>query len=145
MPPSAATLGGVLTELRVAVAEQMGHVLAPHRVRVNATFFDCAEPAKATCEAGMRAMMNSRYSEAAQAFTDAHGQLVAARAENNEVAKALWNRALVHKYSRQFDQALLDLRESCRIESRMACNGEMQDVEAERAQHQKLVDEGLGH
>ena len=145
IPPNAATLAGVLTELRVTVAEEMAHVLVPHRVRVNATFFDCAKPAKETCEAGMREMMNTRYDGAAQAFTDAYAQLVAARAENNEVAKPLWNRALVYKYSRQFDKALIDLRESCRIESRMACNGEMQDIEAERAQHQKLVDEGLGH
>jgi hypothetical protein len=145
MSPNRNSLASVLSELRATVADEMGAVLVPHRVRVSAAFFDCAKPAEATCAAGMQAMMNNHYDGAAQAFTDAHAQLVQAHADNNEVAKALWNRALVYKYSRQFDKALLDLRESCRIESRMACNGEMQDVEAERALHQKLVDEGLGH
>lgn len=145
MPPDINSLAGVLTELRAKVADEMGGVLVPHRVRVNAAFFDCAKPADGICAAGMQAMINNNYDGAAQAFTDAHAQLLQARADTNEVSKPLWNRALVYKYSRQFDKALLDLRESCRIESRMACNSAMQDVEAERAQHEKLVDEGLGH
>ena len=117
-----------LAELRSRVADEMGAVLVPHQVRVNAQFFDCAQPAEQTCIAGMKAMVNNNYAGAVQAFSDAHAQLVQAHAVPNEVAKPLWNRGLVYKYSREFDKAAADIRQSCGIESRLACDGELRDI-----------------
>ncbi len=140
--PSLPYLEGKLSMLRARVAEQIAAVVAPHRDRVDVVFFDCEEPAKQACAAGVQQFAASQYDQAEGAFTDAIGRL--GNSKPADQAEAYWNRGLVYQFSRRFDQAMADFRKSCELESRMACDRQMQSVEMERGLHDKLIDEGLG-
>jgi hypothetical protein len=142
IPPDSST---ILAELRAEVADQMAGVLVPHRERVQTTFYDCDEPAKAACEAGVRLFANSNYDGAVAAFTDAIDKLTRAGTPNDQQAKAWWDRSVVYQFSRRFDLALTDLQKSCQLDPRGACEVQRHSVEHERAVHAQLVDEGLGN
>lgn len=141
-PPDDPT--AVLAALRAEVAEQLAAVVAPHRVRVDAIFHDCDEPARQACEAGVKLFAASDYEGAIRAFTDAIDRLVRANAAVDSQAKAWWDRGIVNQYSRHFDEALADFRKSCALDSRGSCGNQMASVETERNAHARLVDEGLG-
>lgn len=141
IPPDPTVLLG---ELRAQVADQLAAVLVPHRERVETTFYDCEEPAKQACEAGVRLFANSEYEGAAAAFTDAIDKLARAGLPASQQAKAWWDRSLVYQYGRQFDLALADLHKACELDPRGACESQRASVEHERASHARLVDEGLG-
>lgn len=136
----------VLGPLRERVADEMAAVIAPHRERVSATFYDCEAPATEACAAGVRLFAQSQYDPAAAAFTDAIDKLAQGPATltAEDKSKPWWDRALVYQYSRRFDMAIADFRKSCDLEPRSACQGQMADVERERRIHAQLVDEGLG-
>ena len=145
MPPPPPQPQPILDELRAQVVSKMAEVIVPHRVRVNATFYDCDKPAKAACEAGVKAMSRSDYDAAVRAFSDAQGMLMQAKASKEELAKTYWNRALVFEYSRRFDEAVTDYKQALALDPCDRYREGLSSVEIERHRHEQLVDQGLGH
>ena len=135
----------ILDGLRTEVVDGMAEVIVPHRVRVNATFYDCPKPANAACEAGVKAMARSDYDTALRAFSDAQRMLTDTHAPQEDVAKTFWNRALVYEYSRRFDEATADYRQALALDPCDRYREGLRSVEVERQRHLQLIDQGLGH
>jgi len=144
-PPPPPLPQPILDDLRAQVVSKMAEVIVPHRVRVNATFYDCPQPAQAACEAGVKAMARSDYETALRAFSDAQRLLMQAAAPKEEIAKTYWNRALVFEYSRRFDEAVADYRQALALDPNDTYRAGLGSVETERRRHEQLVDQGLGH
>lgn len=145
MPPPPPNPVAILDTLRTELVDGMEEVIVPHRVRVNATFYDCPKPAEAACEAGVKAMARSDYDTALRAFSDAQRMLMDAHAPKDEVAKTYWNRALVYEYSRRFDEATADYRQALALDPCDRYREGLHSVEVERQRHLQLIDQGLGH
>ena len=139
-PPNSHPL---LQALRAQVASSIANLVAPHKEQVTATLYDCQEPAKQTCAAGVRLFAESRYDAAVDAFTQAIGQLDHAKVVKDELAKAYWDRAIVFQYSRRFDEAEADLRQADALDPSDSYKRQQADVERERALHHKLVQQGM--
>lgn len=133
----------ILQSLRQEIADRVAGLVAPRKERVSVTLFDCAEPAKAVCEAGVRSLAGSRFDEAVQVFTEAIGRLEAAKVSSGELAKAHWNRAIVLQYARRFDEAWTDLQRCQQLDPSDIYARQLADLQRERAMHLQLLDQGV--
>jgi tetratricopeptide (TPR) repeat protein len=133
----------ILQSLRQEIADRVAGLVAPRKERVSVTLFDCAEPAKAVCEAGVRALAGSRFDEAVQVFTEAIGRLEAAKISSGEVAKAHWNRAIVLQYARRFDEAWTDLQRCQQLDPSDIYARQLAELQRERTMHLQLLDQGV--
>lgn len=139
-PPNA---HAILQVLRQQVADRVAWLVAPRKERVDAVLYDCEEPAKAMCEAGVRLLAQSRFDEAVQAFTEAIGRLEAAKVPPAELAKAHWNRAIVFQYSGRFDEAWNDLQRAKQLDPKDAYDQQLVELQRERAMHTQLIQQGV--
>ena len=142
-PPSPPDARGILEELRAVAVQRIAEVVVPTHVRVTATLLDCAEPAADTCAAGVAQLAKSNYAGAIAAYTDAIQELTAARLPPKEVAKAYYDRGVVHHYGRWFDQAVADFQRAYQLDADDDYRRALDEVQAARARHQKLVDQGF--
>jgi hypothetical protein len=133
----------ILNDLRAVVVQRMAEIVAPTHVRVTASLFDCAKPAHETCDAGVAQLAKSNYAGAHAAFSDAIKELEGARAPKEEVAKAYFNRAVVSQYARWFDGAVADYKQAHALDDDSEYLAGLREVEAARARHQTLMDQGL--
>ena len=142
-PPPPPDGSATLDELRAVAVQGIAEIVAPTHVRVTATLLDCAQPAEDTCAAGVAQLAKSNYAGAIAAFTDAIHELEAARLPPQEVAKAYYDRGVVHHYGRWFDQAVADFQRAYQLDADNDYRRALDEVQAARSRHQKLVDQGF--
>jgi len=132
--------------MRQRVVQRMAHVVVPYRTRVTATLYDCDPPAEQFCKAGVANLARSRYDAALADYDRAMAALKRVKtAKRGDVAEIHWNKAIIYKYSRRFQQALAELDAALALDPG---NGtyirERKAVFDERARHSQLIEQGLG-
>ena len=136
----------ILQRLRALVAARMAHIVVPHRATVSAVLYDCPKLAEAACQRGAANLARSRYDEAIAEYDRALIQLTGKpEITRDDLAKVHWNKAIVFKYSRRFDEALAALDQALGLDPG---NGTYQrqrrEVVRARDQHVQLIEQGLG-
>jgi len=140
VPPNGHNL---LQVLRLRTAQKIASLVAPTKVRVDVTLYECEEPGKDACKTGIRLFAESKYDQAIAAFTHAIGALESSKADTDDVAEAYFDRAIVFQYSRRFDEALADLKRADMLDPSDGYKVQQAEVERERALHLQLVEQGL--
>ncbi len=136
----------IMRSARARLATRIARIVVPHRVQVSARLYDCPGRAEPICARAVAAFARSDYDGALMKYDRA----LATMGQNPKIrpvqrAQVHYNKALVFKYSRRFNEALTELANASRFDPN---NGEYvrerERVERERDRHLRLIDQGLG-